>query len=304
MAVTRSLHRARVVAGTPREVWIKIWSHLDFETLQKTCTLVSKTWFDEIRDSTNLSGKMTLKRSWNLDMRNLNAILAHWKKLKELFVASEKTSTEFGFGIDLTSHSLLRKIILTKRINLRELIGGNWATTSQVWFDPSQFWTPFTLEKVYGVEICVHHIPENYGMERIGEVMPNIETLYLLGFDLELVLSCRKLKNLDIRLRRNATININNLVSTLNLIEKVNNVPKLYVFISVDAHHLTSSQTFSIFVKSLRIIDTKFPRKSAEIEIFNVYHGYYIHKQENEAPKLTDTNDNEFLVDSDENNNN
>ena len=100
MAVTRSLHRAkvglhraRVLAGTPREVWIKIWSHLDFETLQKTCTLVSKTWFDEIRDSTNLSGKMTLKRSWNLDMRNLNTILAHWKKLKELFVASEKTST-------------------------------------------------------------------------------------------------------------------------------------------------------------------------------------------------------------------
>ena len=61
------------------------------------------------------------------------------------------------------------------------MIGGNWATTSQVWFDPNQFWTPFTLENVYGVEICVHHIPENYGMERIGEVMPNIETLYLLG---------------------------------------------------------------------------------------------------------------------------
>ena len=91
------------------------------------------------------------------------------------------TFIEFGFGIDLTSHSLLRKIILTKRINLRELIGGNWATTSQVWFDPNQFWTPFTLENVHGVEICVHHIPENYGMERIGEVMPNIETLYLLG---------------------------------------------------------------------------------------------------------------------------
>ena len=91
------------------------------------------------------------------------------------------TCIEFGFGIDLTSHSLLRKIILTKKINLRELIGGNWATTSQVWFDPNQFWTPFTLENVHGVEICVDHIPENYGMDRIGEVMPNIETLYLLG---------------------------------------------------------------------------------------------------------------------------
>ena len=48
----------------PREIWILIWSYLDFKTLQKTCTLVSKTWFLEIRNSTRLSGEMTLKTSW------------------------------------------------------------------------------------------------------------------------------------------------------------------------------------------------------------------------------------------------
>ena len=48
----------------PREMWIEIWSFLDFKTLQKTCTLVSKTWFEEIRNSTRLSGEMTLKTSW------------------------------------------------------------------------------------------------------------------------------------------------------------------------------------------------------------------------------------------------
>ena len=48
----------------PREMWIEIWSFLDFKTLQKTCTLVSKTWFEEIRNSTKLSGEMTLKTSW------------------------------------------------------------------------------------------------------------------------------------------------------------------------------------------------------------------------------------------------
>ena len=58
-----------------------------------------------------------------------------------------------------------------------------------------------------------------------------------------------------------------------------------------------------IFVKALRIIDTKFPKKSAEIEIFNVYHGYYINKLQNEAPKLTDTEDNEIHGMVDENNN-
>ena len=45
-------------------MWIEIWSFLDFKTLQKTCTLVSKTWFEEIRNSTRLSGEMTLKTSW------------------------------------------------------------------------------------------------------------------------------------------------------------------------------------------------------------------------------------------------
>ena len=45
-------------------MWIEIWSFLDFKTLQKTCTLVSKTWFEEIRNSTKLSGEMTLKTSW------------------------------------------------------------------------------------------------------------------------------------------------------------------------------------------------------------------------------------------------
>ena len=58
-----------------------------------------------------------------------------------------------------------------------------------------------------------------------------------------------------------------------------------------------------IFEKAFRIIDSKFPRKSAEIEIINVYHGFYINKLENEAPKLTDTNDNEIWVNFDENNN-
>ena len=158
MAITRSANRARIIASTPREVWMKIWSHLDFETLQKTCPLVSKTWFEEIRNSANLSGEMTLKISWNSDMEDMNKILGHWKKLKVLcvgssykkigsvlkrFEASHKSiqethmsSTEFGFGIDLTSHNLLRKIIISKTVNLTDFVG-SWAITTHVWFDPN-----------------------------------------------------------------------------------------------------------------------------------------------------------------------
>ena len=49
----------------PIEVWVQIWSLLDFDTLQKKCTRVSKKWFQEIRDSPNLSGEMKLKTTLN-----------------------------------------------------------------------------------------------------------------------------------------------------------------------------------------------------------------------------------------------
>ena len=49
----------------PIEVWIQIWSFLDFDTLQKKCTRVSKKWFQEIRDSPSLSGEMKLKTTLN-----------------------------------------------------------------------------------------------------------------------------------------------------------------------------------------------------------------------------------------------
>ena len=47
----------------PIEVWIQIWTLLDFDTLQKKCTRVSKKWFQEIRDSPSLSAEMKLKVS-------------------------------------------------------------------------------------------------------------------------------------------------------------------------------------------------------------------------------------------------
>ena len=51
----------------PKDVWIEIWSLLDFETLQKTCTRVCKTCFDDIRDGGSLSGEIRL----NWESRNL-----------------------------------------------------------------------------------------------------------------------------------------------------------------------------------------------------------------------------------------
>ena len=44
----------------PEEIRIKIWNRLDFETVQKTCTLVSHKWLATIRSSGELSGQLAL----------------------------------------------------------------------------------------------------------------------------------------------------------------------------------------------------------------------------------------------------
>ena len=45
----------------PEEVLIQIWSYLDFKTIQRSCTRVSKSWFEMIRNS---------KLSWEMKLRS------------------------------------------------------------------------------------------------------------------------------------------------------------------------------------------------------------------------------------------
>ena len=67
----------------PTEIWIHIWSFLDFNTLQKICILVSKEWFCRIRNSAKLSGEMILRLE-NRNAKDINNVLSLWPKLKVL----------------------------------------------------------------------------------------------------------------------------------------------------------------------------------------------------------------------------
>ena len=63
----------------PQEVWILIWSFLDFKTLQKICIRVSKSWMEMIRSS---------KLSWEVKFRRPNCpelIYIHGKDEVEFF---------------------------------------------------------------------------------------------------------------------------------------------------------------------------------------------------------------------------
>ena len=110
----------------PEEICIKIWSSLDFHTVQKTCSLVCHGWFKTIRNSGKLSGQLALnlepmfkkesekrwkKRSYNVDFLEYpstklkGSILSRWKQLHTL-----RFRTQLDDGVfDLTTISSLHK---------------------------------------------------------------------------------------------------------------------------------------------------------------------------------------------------
>ena len=90
------------------EMWIEIWSKLDFDTLQKICTLVSKDWKRLIRGSTSLSSEMYLnldsRRDTNengfelLNVEDINGVLWSWPKLKTLYVSNLDSISRAGIN--------------------------------------------------------------------------------------------------------------------------------------------------------------------------------------------------------------
>ena len=67
----------------PKEMWFRIWSDLDFETLQKTCVLVCQGWFENIRGNGRLSGQLRLKNE-EMEAEEAKTILRKWKELRVL----------------------------------------------------------------------------------------------------------------------------------------------------------------------------------------------------------------------------
>ena len=199
----------------PEEVWRHVWSFLNFNHCQKICTLVSKTWFNQIRNSSVLSGEMRIVRS-DYETQNFEefqkfmkcgqieknlvfemkkfeledsaeAVLSQWPSLKVLYVSNEKEVEKFG---SFPKHKLLEKIvILDKKSPQNKLLSkklGSWGTVTKSWFNPklpvnsatgrsNQQTHPATLENVLSLYISPDSIPSNF--EKIAELMKNVESL-------------------------------------------------------------------------------------------------------------------------------
>ena len=110
----------------PKEIWVKIWSLLDFKTLQKSCTVVCKNWFDGIRGNASLSDQMVLNNEQK-SLEDINQVLSHWEALRIVRMSSEMANVDL---LQLAPHPSLEKIIFPKEFEL-----GIWGKVTKVCYD-------------------------------------------------------------------------------------------------------------------------------------------------------------------------
>ena len=302
----------------PTEVWTHIWSYLDFKKLQKMCTLVSKEWLYEIRNSATLSGEMILKLE-NRNVEDINDALSRWPKLKVLHLSDcncfyrsckcdstqlsrlvshwEKSkkftmNTEM-FGVNLTDNILLRKIFVPKSMSFEEL--GDWGQVLKVCFDPKNR-TPPNLENVNSLRIFVDYIPKNVKMMQLGQDLINIEELYITGkkgmldveFDSEII---SRLRNFLVGFKKLTKvwivvpIDITDFLDFLHAIANIKDV-KIWLNVKIVHEDLERKYVKGVFEEGFKIVKNTFAIESTDLLIGNLQYEFSIKKKYNEEPTL------------------
>ena len=282
----------------PEEVLIQIWSYLDFKTVQKTCTRVSKSWFEMIRNS-KLSWEMKLRNTDPdvssakmdlLEVEDFNAMLFHWKNLRVLHFSSEPDSTKFR--LCLNSHKSLEKIVIpsgpafsTKGTLLPAkywgFIGdgkGLWGWVTKYWIDPSQLLTPTVpIKNVIKLKMDLRNVPEEFALKQddcdsLDCDLTNLETLEVYRDiipppyegvvpNTEQIFRFKNLKKLIFCVE----FDINYLLHVIRFLGKTKDI-NLFVRIEVmSGSDKEEEQAKAIFDEALRIINEKFPFPNAKI---------------------------------------
>ena len=254
----------------PAEVWIHAWSFLDFNTRQKICTLVSKTWLNQIRNSSVLSGEMKIFRSDTEkfeEFENADAVLSRWKKLKVLHVESETEIQHFG---NFNEHKLLEKIVIwgknspRKQSLSKEL--GSWGIVTKSWFNPKLPLNPTTLENIVAIEIDLGKIPPNFEMEKTAQRLKNLKSLQIyyggsraIVSEIGFISSFKNLKNVDFHMNSP----LQDLIATLNYLASLN----LNISGQINVSGSLEQQR-NVFEEAVRILNEKFPEKHEKDESF------------------------------------
>ena len=321
----------------PTEVWIHVWSFVEFDIRQQKCTLVSKGWFNEIRNSARLSREMILRLE-NRSAEDINNVLSRWPKLKVLHLSDCKCRWQYpswnkcncGYGsgvsevmslwkkskelpvtietlgINLTKHGLLRKIVVTKSMPLAEL--GDWGKATKVWFDPKNWNLPH-LRNVIELLVYVDCIPKSFEMVQMGQGLINVEDLYISAkngmdgnkIDSELIMS---LRNFILGLKKLKIVSIEvevDITDFLEFLHSIANIKDVKFWLNVCIVHDDMEEKYveGVFEEAFKIVDKTFPIESTDVGIGDIQYDFKIDKKYNQEPELHE--DSEFhLSDSDE----
>ena len=181
----------------PKEIWVEIWSLVDFKTLQRSCTLVCTDWFGDIRGNASLSGQMKLNNRTASD-EEINRVLAHWEKLRIVHMRCEMSKDEL---LQLATHPSLEKMIFPKRFEL-----GIWGYVTRVCYDIKNKSSATSVENIVELQLLNffeqwhwkdydddEHQPflkrnrfdtlTDISMEPIARMMLNLETLHIFDED-------------------------------------------------------------------------------------------------------------------------
>ena len=171
----------------PEEVLIEIWSHLDFDTLQKTCTRVSNSWLGMIRNS-KLSWKMKLRdtRLGLLGVTDFNAILSQWEDLRELHFSSEQDFAKFRLSLNSNKPEPLEKIVIPSMIEfetewtINDVVHFSVARVTKYWIDPKHLLAPLDeIKNVINLTMRLRGpvFPEEFAMRQNDCDFTNLENL-------------------------------------------------------------------------------------------------------------------------------
>ena len=266
----------------PVEIFMEIWSHLDFDTLQKTCTRVSKSWLGMIRSS-KLSWKMKLRdtRLGLLGVTDFNAILSQWQDLRELHFSSEQDFTKFRFSLNPSKS--LEKIVIPSMIEFRtewtsnDVPHSNDLTVTRYWIDPKHLMTPTDeIKNVIELNIRGREIPEEFAMrqndcdftclEKLGLFFGEYNPVVISSVNFVSMLSRFKgLKNLKtgIIVIHIDYIHIDYLLDILRFLGDMKTLKISALFYVMS--DLDEEATKDIFIKALEIVREKFPYPDARI---------------------------------------
>ena len=246
----------------PEEVWMLIWSYLDFDIIQKICSCVSKSWFEMIRRS-KFSWKMTIRKpfSYDLDLlaiNDLDAILFHWNDLRVLHFSSELEFVRLRLSYGLSSHEALEKIVIPSDQVLFTKDDNMLGVMTKYWLDPRHISAPDTVKNAVTLKIYIERHPEEFEMQQDGCDLSNLETL-----DIQQIPS--SLNNPLLTMRRDG-MSYDDVIPNNELLSKFNNLKWLILETDIHIDFLLDIVRFLGSTKTVKIV--------AIVEVKNDYDVY------------------------------